>query len=86
MELLDETERAVIFVGGLPRRPRPPLYYETVFLLESVLAAYRRPAVIRRGGREEQVPALSEPEPVRFPEPVGELEAFFTDGLLARCR
>jgi len=81
MELLDETHRAVIYVGGIPREPRPPLYYETVYLLESVLGVYQRPATIRLGGEHVEVEALSGLEELEFPEPVGVLEAFYTDGL-----
>jgi len=81
MELLDETENVAIYVGGIPRKPEPPLFYETVFLLESVLAAYRRPATIRRGGESIEVEALSGVESVEFPAPIGRLEAFYTDGL-----
>ena len=81
MAWLDETISVAIYVGGIPRRPRPPLFYETVFLLQSVLSAYRRPAVIRRAGRPVQVAALSGLETIEFSEPVGQLEAFYTDGL-----
>ena len=81
MELLDETDKAVIYVGGIPRKPKPPLYYETVFLLESVLAAYRRKATVRRDGEEIEVEPLTEIEEVTFDEPIGTLEAFYTDGL-----
>lgn len=81
VELLDETRRASIYVGGIPKRKRPPLFYETVYLLESVFNAYTRDAVILQGGQEARVPPLSGLEIVPFPDPVGELEAFFTDGL-----
>lgn len=81
IELLDETQKAVIYVGGIPRKPEPPLWYQTVFLLESVLAAYRRRATIRREGRWVEVEPLTEVEELDFPEPIGKLEAFFTDGL-----
>lgn len=81
MELLDETVRAAIYVGGIPRHPEPPLYYQTVYLLESVLAAYRRRATIRRDGHAVEVDPLTGVEEVEFPAPIGKLEAFYTDGL-----
>ena len=81
VELLDETDKAGIYVGGIPRRPEPPLWYQTVFLLESVLTAYRRKATIRRDGRWVEVEPLTEIEELDFPEPIGKLEAFYTDGL-----
>jgi lysine 6-dehydrogenase len=81
MTVLEETMRAVIYVGGIPKRAEPPLYYQTVYLLESVLQAYRRPATIRRDGQWTQVEPLTGLESLDFEEPIGTLEAFFTDGL-----
>jgi lysine 6-dehydrogenase len=81
IELLDETDKAAIYVGGIPKTPKPPLFYETVFLLESVLAAYRRRATIRRDGQDVEVEPLTGLEELVFPEPIGKLEAFYTDGL-----
>jgi saccharopine dehydrogenase-like NADP-dependent oxidoreductase len=81
MELLDETENAAVYVGGIPKVKAPPLDYQTVYLLESVFNAYRRNAVIVRGGERVELPPLSGVERIRFPDPIGELEAFYTDGL-----
>ena len=81
VELLDETESAVIYVGGIPRRKREPLQYETVFLLESVFNAYLRPVHAIIGGKRVVLEPLSGLEPVEFPEPIGTLEAFNNDGL-----
>jgi saccharopine dehydrogenase-like NADP-dependent oxidoreductase len=81
LELLDETERAAVYVGGIPKVKAPPLEYQTVYLLESVFNAYRRNAVVVRGGARVELPPLSGLERLEFPEPIGELEAFYTDGL-----
>jgi saccharopine dehydrogenase-like NADP-dependent oxidoreductase len=81
MELLDEIESAAVYVGGIPKVKAPPLDYQTVYLLESVFNAYRRNAVVVRGGERVELPPLSGLERVRFPDPIGELEAFYTDGL-----
>ena len=81
IELLDDTDKAAIYVGGIPRKPEPPLWYQTVFLLESVLTSYRRQATIRREGAWVEVEPLTEIEELDFPEPIGKLEAFYTDGL-----
>lgn len=76
-----ERARAVrIYVGGLPQQPEPPLNYMIVYSLEGALDYYTTPSWILRGGKAVQVDALSELEPVSFPEPVGELEAFHTGG------
>lgn len=81
VELLDEALEAVIYVGGLPRQREPPLEYQIVYSLESVFGACVRPARIRRDGQEVTVEPLSGLELLEFPEPIGTLEAFYTDGL-----
>jgi lysine 6-dehydrogenase len=81
VELLDEAHEAVIYVGGIPRRRRPPLEYETVYSLESMFGAFLRPARIWVDGAMTTAEPLSGLELLDFPEPVGTLEAFYTDGL-----
>jgi lysine 6-dehydrogenase len=77
---LDQTDRVRIFVGGLPQHPEPPLNYQIVYSLEGALDYYTTPSWILRDGKAVTVDALSELEPVKFPEPVGTLEAFHTAG------
>ena len=77
---LDVAEQVKIYVGGLPQTPEPPLNYQIVYSLEGALDYYTTPSWILRGGRPVQVDALSEVEPVDFPQPVGRLEAFHTGG------
>ncbi len=81
VDLLDETRNGVIYVGGIPKRKRPPLFYETVYLMESVLNACLRPAAIIEAGKEITVEPMSGLETISFDEPVGPLEAYYTDGL-----
>jgi len=80
MRRLDRARSVRIYVGGLPQQPEPPLNYMIVYSLEGALDYYTTPSWILRGGKAVQVDALSELEPVAFPEPVGELEAFHTGG------
>jgi lysine 6-dehydrogenase len=80
---LDSVDRVKIFVGGLPQNPEPPLGYQLVYSLEGVLDYYTTLSWVVRDGKRQQVKALSEIEPVRFPAPVGELEAFHTAGGLS---
>lgn len=80
IEALDRTDRVRILVGGLPRTPRPPLDYQVVYSLEGVLDYYTTPGVVLEDGEPTTVEALSGVETVEFPEPVGELEAFYTGG------
>ncbi len=77
---LDKAEKVKIYVGGLPRHPEPPLNYQIVYSLEGALDYYTTTSWILRGGKRTPVEALSELEPVTFPEPVGTLEAFHTAG------
>jgi len=69
-----------IYVGGLPQHPEPPLNYQIVYSLEGALDYYTTPSWVLRGGQPARVDALSEPETLAFPPPVGTLEAFHTGG------
>src|SRR5690349_20318961 len=80
---LDSVESVRIYVGGLPQEPEPPLNYQIVYSLEGVLDYYTTRSWVLRSGQRAQVTALSEREPVDFPEPVGTLEAFHTAGGLS---
>jgi lysine 6-dehydrogenase len=80
---LDSVESVRIYVGGLPQEPEPPLDYQVVYSLEGVLDYYTTRSWVLRDGQRTQVTALSEREPIEFPEPVGTLEAFHTAGGLS---
>lgn len=80
IDALDETDEVRIRVGGIPRHPKPPLNYGIVFSLEGVLNNYTTDALVLEDGEVTRVPALSGVETLDFPEPVGELEAFYTGG------
>ena len=77
---LDKTDRAVIYVGGLPITRRWPYDYKAPFAPSDVIEEYTRPARMVENGNVVQKPALSEPELIDFPR-IGTLEAFNTDGL-----
>jgi lysine 6-dehydrogenase len=83
IESMDKVSSVRIFVGGLPQHPEPPLNYQIVYSLEGVLDYYTTLSWVLRDGKRAQVPALSEREPITFPRPVGELEAFHTAGGLS---
>ncbi len=78
--LLDKTETAVIYVGGLPEIRTQPWEYKAVFSPIDVIEEYIRPAFYVENSRVIEKQALSEPEFIDFPE-VGTLEVFNTDGL-----
>jgi lysine 6-dehydrogenase len=81
VHLLDETERALIFCGGNPVHPRPPLHYKIVYAIDSLINFYQRPALIIRHGQVEEVAPLSGLESISFPPDFPDMEGFFTDGL-----
>ena len=70
-----------ILVGGIPQKPVPPFGYRLVFSIVGVLREYTDEARVFRGGRMVKVMPFSTVERVRFPPPIGTLEAFCTDGL-----
>jgi len=70
-----------ILVGGLPQVPQPPFGYRLVFSIVGLLREYIDDARVFRDGRLVKVRPFSTVEPVDFPEPIGKLEAFCTDGL-----
>lgn len=84
-DLLDQTDRYVCYVGGLPLLRQWPFEYKAVFSPLDVLEEYIRPARFVEHGEEVVRPALSEIELIDFPE-VGTLEAFNTDGLRTLAR
>jgi len=77
---LEETEEALIYVGGLPLVREWPYEYKAVFSPTDVIEEYTRPARFIEHGRMVIRPALSDPEYLHFPG-IGTLEAFNSDGL-----
>jgi lysine 6-dehydrogenase len=77
---LDETDSVRMWVGGLPQEPEPPLNYQIVYSLEGVLDYYTTPGLVLAEGEPTEVESLTGIERITFPEPLGELEAFFTAG------
>ncbi len=51
-----------IFVGGLPKDPKPPFYYQLVFSIEGLINEYVEPAKVLRGGKVKYIEPLTEPE------------------------
>lgn len=78
--LLDATETAITYVGGLPLIREWPYDYKAVFSPVDVIEEYTRPARYVENGVMVVKPALSDPELIHFPE-AGTLEAFNSDGL-----
>ncbi len=77
---LDRTDEIKIRVGGLPQNPKPPLNYQLVFSVEGLINEYIEKAQILKLGQVEWVDSLTDVEEIRFPDPFGRLEAFYTSG------
>jgi YD repeat-containing protein len=78
--LMDKTETALIYVGGLPEVREWPYEYKAVFSPIDVIEEYTRPARYVENRQVVIRPALTDAEYLDFPN-VGTLEAFNSDGL-----
>jgi len=81
VHLLDKTEKALIYVGGTPVYPKPPLNYRILYAVNSLLGLYERKVPILRDGKAKKVLPLSGLESISFEPPFSEMECFYTDGL-----
>jgi lysine 6-dehydrogenase len=79
MSLIDRPREIRAFCGGLPQQPRGELRYSLLFSIEGLTTEYNGNALVLRGGKLVEVPALQEPEPFQHDE-IGALEAFMTSG------
>ena len=69
-----------IYVGGVAQDASRPYGYVVTWSLDDLLEEYTRPARVVSGGRPVEVPVFSGMERVSV-DGVGEMEAFFSDGL-----
>jgi lysine 6-dehydrogenase len=77
---LRKIENLKIFVGGIPQRPLPPLYYQPVFSPQGLVNEYTSSCRILKDGKIRYVRPLTEPEPVKISGFPAELEASHTSG------
>jgi len=85
MSRIAQPHHVRIFVGGLPRHPRPPFDYLLTFHIGGLSNEYAGDAIYLRNGRIAHVPVFTELEMLDFPEPVGRCEAFVTSGGTSTC-
>ena len=83
--LLDKTQSALIYVGGLPELRVWPYEYKAVFSPSDVIEEYIRPARYVENGKLVVRPALSDSEYLNLPG-VSSLVAFNSDGLRTLVR
>jgi saccharopine dehydrogenase-like NADP-dependent oxidoreductase len=77
---LDHIQDAIIYVGGLPQKPKPPLNYKVTWCVEDLFEEYTRKAKIIRNGKTVEVDALKGLEEVEF-KGFGKFEGFYTDSV-----
>lgn len=77
---LAQTDAIHIRVGGLPRKPKPPLNYALVFSANGLINEYVEPCLALRNGKLAWRESLADVEELTFPKPFGKLEAFNTSG------
>ena len=77
---IDEPQDVHIRCGGLPERPVGLLGYKLVFNFDGLINEYSGAGEFLREGQRVSVPALSEPEDIEFPAPLGQCEAAVTSG------
>ncbi len=77
---LDKVDYVHILNGGLPAKPVPPLGYVITWSVEDLIDMYMRKVTIVDKGKTVKVEAVSGLEELTFPH-LGEVEAFYTDGL-----
>jgi len=85
LEQMEAPREVRIWVGGLPQRPRPPFNYLLTFNIRGLTNEYSGHAIYLRQGRITAVEALTEPEEIEFPQPVGRCQAFVTSGGTSTC-
>ncbi len=68
-----------IYVGGLPKDPKPPFYYQLVFSVEGLINEYVEPAKVLRHGKIAYLEPLTEPEDFEV-RGLPRLIAFHTSG------
>jgi lysine 6-dehydrogenase len=77
---LQRTDSIHIRVGGLPRKPKPPLNYALVFSANGLINEYVEPCMVLHNGKLAWREPLADVEELTVPKPFGKLEAFNTSG------
>jgi len=76
---MDDLREGYIYVGGLPKEPKPPLYYKITWSPKDLIEEYTRPARVIRDGGVTSVDPFERIERVNVGD--FEFEAFISDGL-----
>ena len=80
ISLLDKAVDVYMWDGGIPQQPRPPFNYLLTFHIAGLTNEYAEPAIFLRDWAVTEIEPMTELETIRFPEPIGQLEAFVAGG------
>ncbi len=76
-------EAVTMRVGNIPVEAEPPLFHRLGYGAERLVMSYTAPVAVIREGALQTAEPLTGLEAVSFPEPFGDLEAFYTAGKLS---
>jgi len=83
---LDRPERFHVWCGGFPQRGTPgyenPIRYKISWYWPYAVSSNLGSSKVLREGEIVEVPHLSDPEEIDFPEPIGRCEAYTTGDLI----
>ena len=68
-----------LYVGGLPKDPKPPFLYHLIFSVEGLINEYVEPAIVLRNSKVTTIEPLTEPEDFHISS-FDKLVAFHTSG------
>jgi lysine 6-dehydrogenase len=80
---LDEVKKIHMYIAdGIPQKGTPayynPLQYTAIWTVTGIISELSGKTEILMGGKEVEVDKLVEPETLIFPEPIGEVEAWYS--------
>lgn len=76
---MDKLKKAIIRIGGLPKRPKPPLFYKITWSPYDLIEEYTRKARLKKNGKLIEVDPLKDIKKVKIKGK--EFEEFYSDGL-----
>ncbi len=83
----DAVETVRLRVGDVPLHPEPPFNFRISWSAEKLLDDYTEPVHLIEEGALKDAEPLTNEERIHFPDPFGEMEAFYTgSGLLTLAR
>ncbi|MEO5935933.1 MAG: saccharopine dehydrogenase C-terminal domain-containing protein [Terriglobales bacterium] len=75
----EKVDALKLYVGGLPKDPCPPFYYQLVFSVNGLINEFVEPAKVLKNGKAVEIEPLTEPEDFHI-EGFAPLTAFHTSG------